>query len=96
MILDPLSPQTLRRNPQLAAVDLLANLADVTIVALLAAHPVLQSDFRNDPEPPIERVAHRVIEQLTAMLDDLDRYRRLLHDLERLDTVSEHDIDIDF
>ncbi len=99
MTLDSLDPQTLRHSPQLAALDLLANVAEVTLVTLCAAHTAIEHELRHDPELPIERLADHIVHRVTQMLDTVGRYRLLLLDLERLRrgiVPDDDDIDIDF
>ncbi len=49
-----LDVKALRDSPQLAAIELLIQAADTTVVALCAAHPALDHDLRPDPEPVID------------------------------------------
>lgn len=71
-------PNTLRHSPQLAALELLAEAAETAIVALCAAHPALEHELGDDPQPAIEQLADQVIDQAFHALDALDRYRHLL------------------
>ena len=48
------------------------------------------------PEPAIDHLADQVVESALATLDALERYRRLLHDIQRLDAISLEDQDDDF
>jgi hypothetical protein len=84
-----LDPETLRHNPQLAAIDLLVQTAETAIVALCAAHPAIEHKLRHDPHPPIECLADHVVHQAMKLLDALDRYQILLHDLDRLDRLDD-------
>lgn len=81
MILDSL---ILRKHPELAILDLCAQAAQTAVVALCAVHPAIEHVLRNDPQPPLERLADDVVEHAYALLDALDRYRPLLHDSARL------------
>lgn len=83
MILDP---QTLRHNPQLAAIELLLHAAETAIIAVCAAHPNIEHDLRNDPELPIDKLAEDLVDQASHMLDALGYYRQLLHQLHQLNT----------
>jgi hypothetical protein len=80
----PLSPQILRRRPQLAAVEALTSVLETTLVALCAAHPLIELDLKTCAEPvlPIDRLADRAVEQAVQLLDALDRYRLAQYDLE--------------
>ena len=79
-----LPPRVLRRWPELAALDSLHHVAETAIVALCAAHPLIESAHRHDPQPPLERLADHLVDHAMLMLDALDRYRALLHDRDRL------------
>jgi hypothetical protein len=79
-----LDSQILRRRPQLATVELLTQALETTLVALCAAHPLIELDLRARPEPvhPIDHLADRAVEQAIQLLDALDRYRLAQYDLE--------------
>ncbi|HET8697684.1 MAG TPA: hypothetical protein VFO94_09375 [Gammaproteobacteria bacterium] len=79
-----LEPEILRRNPQLAALAMLRESAETTIVALCAAHPTIEHALRSDPLPSLDRLADHVVDHAMLMLDALDRYRLLLHDRDHL------------
>jgi hypothetical protein len=78
-----LNPGALRRSPQLAAIAILREAAEATIVALCAAHPAIEHTLRHDPLPSIDRLADHVADHAMLMLDALDRYQLLVHDLDR-------------
>jgi hypothetical protein len=80
-----LNPQILRRRPQLAAVEALTSVLETTLVALCAAHPLIELDLKTHTEPvlPIDHLADRAVEQAVQLLDALDRYRLAQYDLER-------------
>jgi MSHA biogenesis protein MshM len=79
-----LDSQILRRRPQLATVEVLTSVLETTLVALCAAHPLIELDLktRTDPVLPIDHLADRVAEQAIQLLDALDRYRLAQYDLE--------------
>jgi hypothetical protein len=79
-----LEPRVLRRWPQLAALSSLGKVAETAIVALCAAHPLIESAHRLDPQPPLERLADHLVDHAMLMLDALDRYRALIQDRDRL------------
>lgn len=91
----PLEPSTVRHNPQLAALELLVQATEIGIIALCAAHPNIERDPREWRPIPIDQLADRVVHIATSLLDTIDRYRLLLHDLERLrrGTLIEDDPD---
>jgi hypothetical protein len=91
-----LDASSLRNDPQLAAVELLVHATETAIVALCAAHPGIEHALRRVPEPAIDHLADQVVESALATLDALERYRRLLHDIQRLDAISLEDQDDDF
>ena len=78
-----LDPEVLRRSPQLAAIAILRDAAETTIVALCATHPAIEHTLRHDPLPSIDRLADHVVDHAMLMLDALDRYQLLVHDLDR-------------
>ena len=80
-----LDPPRLRRNPQLAALDLLIEATETASVALCAAHPAVEHPPNGDPQPPLEHLANTVLERASALLDAIDRYHALLQDLECLE-----------
>ena len=79
-----LDPQILRRRPQLATVEVLTSVLETTLVAICAAHPLIELDLktRTDPVLPIDRLADRAVEQAIQLLDALDRYRLAQYDLD--------------
>lgn len=79
-----LEPEILRRSPQLAALAMLRESAETTIVALCAAHPAIEHALRSDPLPSLDRLADHVVDHAMLMLDALDRYRLLLQDPDHL------------
>ncbi len=93
-----LDVKALRDSPQLAAIELLIQAADTTVVALCAAHPALDHDLRPDPEPVIDRLADRLVDRITCMRDGIQQYCRSLDDLKRLrrNTLDDDDDDPDF
>jgi len=60
-----LDPQILRRRPQLAAVDMLTHTLETTLVALCAAHPLIELAPRARTEPilPTDHLADRAVER---------------------------------
>ena len=88
-----LDASRLRSHPQLAALDLLVHATQTAIVALCAAHPGIEYALRLVPEPAINHLADHVVERALTMLDALERCRRLLDDIQRLDTISLDDQD---
>jgi hypothetical protein len=91
-----LDPKRLRDNPQLAAIELLIQAADTTVVALCAAHPGLEHDLRPDPEPVLDRLADRLIDRITCMRHGIHQYCRTLDELQRLSGRSRDDDEPDF
>ncbi len=79
-----LNPKTPPQRPQLAAIELLVHAVETAVVALSAAHPNIEHDLRNDPLPPIDKLADCAVDRAIDMLDALDRYRRSVHDLDRI------------
>lgn len=79
-----LSAPILRRSPQLAAVDLLRQTIETTLVALCAAHPRIEHVLKADPQPSLDRLADHIVNQAMLLLDVLDRYCHLLDQLDRL------------
>lgn len=79
-----LDSQILRRRPQLATVEVLTSVLETTLVALCAAHPLIELDLKTRTEPvlPIDHLADRAAEQAIHLLDALDRYRLAHYDLE--------------
>jgi hypothetical protein len=88
-----LDVKSLRDNPQLAAVELLIQAADTTVVALCAAHPGLEHDLRPDPEPIVDRLADRLVDRITCMRHGIHQYCRSLDDLQRRRRCSLDDDD---
>ena len=80
-----LDAQSLRINPQRAALDLLVHAAETAIVALCAAHPALEQPVPTDPQPSLDHRADQVVQCARLTLAALDRYRDLLAELDRLD-----------
>ncbi len=92
-----LDPELLRESPQLAAIELLIQAAEMTVVALCAAHPGLQHELRPDPEPVVDRLADRLVDRISCMRDGIHQYCRTLNDLQRLRRCSlDDDDDLDF
>jgi hypothetical protein len=91
----PLDPDTVRQDPQLAALELLVQAAEVGIIVLCAAHPNIERDPSECRPIPIDQLANRVVHIATSLLDTIDHYRLLLHDLARLrrGTLLEDDLD---
>jgi len=89
-----LSPEILRQNPQLAALETLLQATENAIIAVIAAHPNLEHRRDGVPLLPIDSLADHLVEHAQVMLDSLDRYRILLRDLERLrrGTLLEDDL----
>jgi hypothetical protein len=85
--------KALRDNPQLAAIELLIQAADTTVIALCAAHRGLQHDLRPDPEPIVDRLADRLVDRISCMRDGIHQYRQSLDELHRLRRSSLHDDD---
>ena len=84
-----LDVKALRESPQLAALELLIQAADTTVVALCAAHPGLQHDLRPDPQPVLDRLADRLVDRITRMRDGIQQYCRILNDLHRLRSLDD-------
>ena len=91
-----LDPELLRESPQLAAIELLIQAAETTVVALCAAHPGLEHDLRPEPEPVIDRLADRLVDRSSCMRDGIQQYRRTLDNLHRLRRCSLDDDEPDF
>jgi hypothetical protein len=91
-----LDPDLLRESPQLAALELLIQAADTTVVALCAAHPGLEHELRPDPEPVVDRLADRLVDRISCMRDGIHQYCRSLDHLQRLRRPSLDDDDPDF
>jgi hypothetical protein len=79
-----LQPRLLRRFPQLAALDCLHQVTETAIVALCAAHPIIESAGQHEPLSPPDKLADNLVEHLMSMLDAVYRYRALLEDRDRL------------
>jgi hypothetical protein len=88
-----LDVKALRASPQLAALELLIQAADTTVVALCAAHPGLQHDLRPDPQPVVDRLADRLVDRITCMRDGIQQYCRILNDLHRLRSLDDDEPD---
>lgn len=91
-----LDPELLRQSPQLAAIELLIQAADTTVVALCAAHPGLEHDLRPDPEPIVDRLADRLVDRISCMRDGIHQYCRTLNELQRLQRCALDDDESDF
>lgn len=91
-----LGPDLLRESPQLAALELLIQAADTTIVALCAAHHGLEHELRPDPQPVIDRLADRLVGRISSMRDGINQYCRALDNLQRLRRLSLDDDEPDF
>ena len=79
-----LDVKSLRDYPQLAAIELLIQAADTTVVALCAAHLGLDHELRPDPQPVIDRLADRLVDRIACLREGIQQYRRTLDDLHRL------------
>jgi hypothetical protein len=90
-----LDVKSLRDSPQLAAIELLIQAADTTVVALCAAHPGLEHHLRPDPEPVVDRLADRLVDRITCMRDGIQQYCKTLDNLHRLRRCSVLDDDDD-
>lgn len=77
-----LDPEMLRESPQLAAIELLCQAAEMTVVALCAAHPGLEHELRPDPEPMVDRLADRLVDRISCMRDGIHQYRQSLAKLQ--------------
>ena len=88
-----LNPGLLRHSPQLAAIELLIQATDTTVVALCAAHPGLEHDLMTDPEPIVDRLADRLVDRISCMRDGTHQYCRILNELQRLQRCSLDDDD---
>jgi len=69
-----LDVKSLRDSPQLAAIELLIQAAETTVVALCAAHPALEHELRPDLEPVTDRLADRPFDRITCMRDGIHRH----------------------
>jgi hypothetical protein len=69
-----LNPQILRRRPQLATVQVLTSELETTLVALCAAHALIELDLKTRTEAvlPVDHLADRAAEQAIQLLDALD------------------------
>lgn len=79
-----LCPPVLRKTPQVGCLDLLAHATEIAIIALCAAHPIVEHELDDDASPG-DRLADRIIDHALALLAAVDRYRLLLHDPRILD-----------
>lgn len=91
-----LDAKLLRESPQLAAIELLIQAAETTVVALCAAHPSLEHELSPDPVPVVDRLADRLVDRITFIRDGIQQYCRSLDDLHRLRRCSLDDDDPDF
>ncbi len=91
-----LDVKSLRVNPHLAAIELLIQAADTTVVALCAAHPGLEHALRPDHEPVADRLADRLVDRINHMRDGIRQYCRTLDQLQRLRRCSLDDDEPDF
>ncbi len=91
-----LDAKLLRDSPQLAALELLIQAADTTVVALCAAHPGLEHDLRPDPDPVVDRLADRLVDRIAGLRDGIHQYCRILDQLQRLRRGSFLDDDPNF
>ena len=91
-----LDPELLRESPQLAAIELLVQAAETTVVALCAAHPGLEHDLRPDPEPVVDRLADRLVDRISCMREGIHQYCRSLDHLQRLRRCPLDDDEPDF
>jgi hypothetical protein len=78
-----LQPEIVRKSPQLAALTMLTHATETAIIALCAAHPAIEHHLKPDPQPSLDRLADHVVDHAMLLLDAVDRYRRLLDDLDR-------------
>lgn len=81
---ETLCPSLLRREPQLATLDMLTRATEITIIALCASHPRVEQEL-DESALPSDMDADRIIERAMALLEAVDRYRLLLHDPRALD-----------
>lgn len=88
---ETLCPALLRREPQLAPLDMLTHATEIAIVALCASHPVVEHEL-DDSASPGDITADRIIDRAMALLEAVDRYRLLLHDPRALDDPPDRDI----
>ncbi len=91
-----LDTDLLRESPQLAALELLIQAADTTVVALCAAHPALEHELRPDPEPVVDRLADRLVDRISHMHDGIHQYCRSLGELQRRRQLLLDDDELDF
>jgi hypothetical protein len=83
-VTETLCPSLLRREPQLAPLDMLTHATEIAIIALCASHPRVEHEL-DDSALPGDITADRIIDRAMALLDAVDRYRLLLHDPRALD-----------
>jgi hypothetical protein len=76
--------EIVRESPQLAALAMLTHATETAIIALCAAHPAIEYHLKPDPQLSLDRLADHVVDHAMLMLDAVDRYRRLLDDLNHL------------
>lgn len=81
---ETLCPSLLRREPQLAPIDMLTHATEIAIVALCASHPRVEHEL-DELASAADITADRIIERAMALLEAVDRYRLLLHDPRALD-----------
>jgi len=90
-VTETLCPALLRREPQLAPLDMLTHATEIAIVALCASHPRVEHEL-DDCASPGDVTADRIIDRAMALLEAVDRYRLLLHDPHALEHTSDGDI----
>jgi hypothetical protein len=90
-VTETLCPALLRREPQLAPLDMLTHATEIAIVALCASHPRVEHEL-DDCASPGDVTADRIIDRAIALLEAVDRYRLLLHDPRALDIPPDGDI----
>lgn len=88
---ETLCPALLRREPQLAPLDMLTHATEIAIVALCASHPRVEHEL-DDCASPGDVTADRIIDRAMALLEAVDRYRLLLHDPRALEHPPDSDI----
>lgn len=75
------TPPELAQAPELALVAVLEYVLEITVRALLAAHPQLCDDERPYwiPQPPSSVIAEAIVSTVDALQRALDDYRRHIH-----------------
>ena len=80
MVHDVPSPDDLINNPELAALDVLNRALYVAEHALLAAHPVLMTEYEPDDRDNRAQLALGILGLAVVIAEDLARYR---HEVQR-------------